>query len=68
MPRSIFTRTRAALVALVAAGVFGYQATGTAAAEVAEEGQFQGPSYAGSASSPTGSKPESKLWFTDGTW
>jgi hypothetical protein len=68
MPRTTFTRARAALVALVAAGVFGFQATGAAAAEVAPEGQYQGPSYAGSASSPTGSKPESKLWFNDGTW
>jgi hypothetical protein len=68
MPRTTFTRARAALVALVAAGVFGFQATGTAAADVAPEDHFQGPSYAGSASSPTGSKPESKLWFHDGTW
>jgi hypothetical protein len=55
-------------LALVAAGLFGYQATGVAAADVAPEGQYQGPSYAGSASSPTGSKPESKLWFNDGAW
>jgi len=55
-------------VALLATLAFAHQATGTAAAAVAPEGQYQGPSYAGSASSPTGSKPESKLWFNDGTW
>ena len=68
MPRTDFRRWRRALVALVAAGAFAYQATGTAAAAVAAAGQYQGPSYAGSASSPTGSKPESKLWFNDGFW
>jgi hypothetical protein len=68
MPSTDFRRWTRALVALVAAGLFGYQATGVAAADVAPKGQYQGPSYAGSASSPTGSKPESKLWFNDGTW
>jgi hypothetical protein len=68
MPGSSCTRRRAALVALMAVGAFTYQATGTAGAAVAEEGRFQGPSYLGSASSPTGSKPESKLWFNDGRW
>ncbi len=29
---------------------------------------FEGPSYTGSGSAPTGSKPESKLWFNDGMW
>jgi hypothetical protein len=29
---------------------------------------YEGPSYAGANSSPTGSKPESKLWFNDGSW
>jgi VCBS repeat-containing protein len=60
-------RWRRTLVALVATVAFAHQATGTAGA-VAAEGQYEGPSYAGSASSPTGSKPQSKLWFNDGTW
>jgi len=29
---------------------------------------FQGPSGTGAGASPTGSKPESKLWFNDGSW
>lgn len=29
---------------------------------------YEGPSYAGSGSAPTGSKPESKLWYNDGIW
>jgi PKD repeat protein len=30
---------------------------------------YEGPSYAGlGTSAPTGEKPESKLWFNDGTW
>ena len=28
----------------------------------------EGLSYAGAASNPTGEKPESKLWFNDGSW
>ncbi|HEV7811016.1 MAG TPA: hypothetical protein VGO64_10480, partial [Candidatus Limnocylindrales bacterium] len=28
----------------------------------------EGPSYAGSSSAPSGSKPESKLWYNDGIW
>ncbi len=29
---------------------------------------YQGPSYAGASGSPSGSKPESKLWWNDGFW
>ena len=29
---------------------------------------FQGPSYTGANSFPSGTKPESKLWFNDGAW
>ena len=29
---------------------------------------FEGPSFTGSGSAPTGSKPESKLWYNDGIW
>jgi hypothetical protein len=41
-----------------------------AAAEVARADiGFRGPAYAaGTSGSPTGSKPESKLWWNDGFW
>lgn len=40
-----------------------------AAAEAApEDVGFEGPSSSGSGSAPTGSKPESKLWWNDGSW
>jgi PKD repeat protein len=29
---------------------------------------FEGPSYTGAGTAPTGSKPESKLWYNDGIW
>jgi len=29
---------------------------------------WEGPSFQGSSGSPTGSKPESKLWYNDGSW
>jgi PKD repeat protein len=29
---------------------------------------YRGPSFAGAGSSPSGSKPESKLWWNDGYW
>lgn len=32
------------------------------------KGDFTGPSYGSTASDPTGSKDESKLWYHDGTW
>jgi PKD repeat protein len=40
------------------------------AAAVADAGDvgFEGPSYAGAGADPTGEKPESKLWFNDGSW
>jgi len=37
-------------------------------ADGAPAGQYQGPSFAWGPTSPTGSKTESKLWITDGTW
>jgi hypothetical protein len=33
-----------------------------------EDVGFEGPSSSGSGSAPTGSKPESKLWWNDGSW
>jgi len=29
---------------------------------------WEGPSYQGASGSPSGSKPESKVWFNDGRW
>jgi len=29
---------------------------------------WEGPSFSGASGSPSGSKPESKLWFNDGSW
>jgi PKD repeat protein len=29
---------------------------------------FEGPSYSGAGAAPTASKPESKLWWNDGSW
>jgi hypothetical protein len=56
-------------VALVAvATLVGFEVATATAADVAPAGQYQGPSFAGGPSSPTGSKPQSKLWFADGSW
>jgi PKD repeat protein len=42
-------------------------APATVSADPGDIGQA-GPIYTGSGSAPTGSKPESKLWFNDGIW
>lgn len=55
--------SRLAAVAAVAAALAGFGAAEAAAADAG----YVGPAY-GSYSSPTGEKPESKLWFADGTW
>ncbi|HEX4930853.1 MAG TPA: DNRLRE domain-containing protein [Gaiellaceae bacterium] len=54
------------LVALLAAACLAGWAAPVGGATVPDVG-YQGPSY-GSASAPTGEKPESKLWFNDGGW
>jgi hypothetical protein len=59
---------RVALVGTAAVALLALQVASAQAADAAAAGQYQGPSYAGGPSSPTGSKPESKLWFTDGSW
>lgn len=59
---------RIPLAAAAVATLLALQVASADAADVAPAGQYQGPSFAGGPSSPTGSKPESKLWFTDGTW
>ncbi|QYG93466.1 DUF4214 domain-containing protein [Iamia sp. SCSIO 61187] len=45
-------------------------APGTAEAVAADPGDvgWEGPSYQGAAGSPSGSKPQSKVWFNDGLW
>ena len=55
--RTAFALTMAA--ALLAFGVDG-------AGAVAANGEYPGP--AAGVTAPTAEKPESKLWFTDGTW
>lgn len=61
-PRSLTRRAAVALATTVALVGFGTEVAGA----VAPEGEYSGPSTG--ASAPTAEKPESKLWFTDGTW
>src|SRR5262245_41664412 len=35
---------------------------------LAQDVGFEGPSFSGAGGTPTESKPESKLWYNDGTW
>jgi PKD repeat protein len=55
---------------ILAAAVVASSALAGAAPVLAAPGDigFEGPSYTGAGSAPTGSKPESKLWFNDGIW
>jgi PKD repeat protein len=63
---SRIARTLLGLVISVAALAAG---TGAASAQApAGDIGFQGAPYAPLTGSPTGSKPESKLWFNDGRW
>ena len=64
-PRSTVTARRAIVALTVAAALlaFGVEEAG---ADPAPEGQYPGPSVG--ASAPTAEKPESKLWYTDGSW
>jgi len=39
-----------------------------AGATGAQDAGFRGPSYAGADSFPSGTKPQSKLWWNDGSW
>jgi len=56
-PRTSLLRLTAIALALLAVG----------AAPVAADVGTRGPSFSG-ASAPTGEKPQSKLWFHDGSW
>ena len=56
---------RSIVVALAALAAIALAAPGTAAADVG----FEGPSFSGAASQPTGEKPQSKAWVTpDRVW
>src|SRR5919107_5780740 len=59
-------RATGALIALLALGpaLIGVQPVAAAPGDIG----FEGPSYTGAGSAPTGSKPESKLWYNDGFW
>jgi hypothetical protein len=50
-----------------AAAVSGKHDNGKKDTSLTEEG-VQGPSFSGATVSPTGDKPQSKLWYTDGIW
>ena len=50
----------------LAVGMLALLAPATAAADV--NVGFEGPSYNGASATPTASKPESKLWWNDGSW
>jgi PKD repeat protein len=63
--RALRLRVTAALVLLGLAGVL-WSPPGVAAA-TGDLG-YQGPSTSNAGTSPTGSKPESKLWWNDGFW
>ncbi|MGH3094180.1 MAG: calcium-binding protein [Gaiellaceae bacterium] len=53
------------LALLLALGAFAFPpVAGAAPGDIG----FEGPSSAGAGSAPTGSKPESKLWWNDGFW
>jgi trimeric autotransporter adhesin len=63
------TRRRVLLSCLAAAGaVVFWSAQATAARAAPGDIGFEGPSTVGSQSSPTGEKPQSKLWWNDGFW
>lgn len=57
-------------VALTATNAAGSDTTTRSGLITASSGVvgFQGPSTVGAGSAPTGEKPESKLWWTDGSW
>ena len=56
-----------ALVVFMAAGLFSVTAPAAVKAAPGDVGQA-GPSFSGSGADPTGTKPESKVWFNDGFW
>ncbi|MCZ2836028.1 fibronectin type III domain-containing protein [Modestobacter sp. VKM Ac-2985] len=63
-------RTAAVLLALLMAGLATVQVLGAPGARAADPTpqMYQGPAFPTAASSPTEDKPQSKLWFADGSW
>ncbi|MGH3036626.1 MAG: DUF7594 domain-containing protein [Gaiellaceae bacterium] len=59
---------RVRLSAVLVAGVLAALLLPAQSAAQAGDIGFQGPSTTGAGSAPTGSKPESKLWWNDGSW
>ena len=55
------------LVAFLVVGLFSITAPAVVHAAPGDVGQA-GPSFTGSGADPTGTKPESKVWFNDGFW
>jgi hypothetical protein len=68
--RSRDVRRPRSLLVLVAAviGVTGVVSSVRTPASAAVDVGYVGPSYGTNVSAPTGQKPESKLWFQDGSW
>jgi PKD repeat protein len=63
-PRMMRRRIEVLLIAVLLCAAAGAQAAQAAPGDIG----FQGASYAPASGSLTGSKPESKLWFNDGSW
>jgi hypothetical protein len=59
---------RVAVTATNAAGSATAESAPTSTVTVAGSVGYRGPSFSGAGTAPTGSKPESKLWFNDGAW
>ncbi len=64
IPRRLIARLAAATLAL---GLLLVLAPALVSADPGDIG-LQGPSFQGASGSPSGSKPESKLWYNDGYW
>ena len=63
------TCARLARPLVVAGAIAALLAVSAPAADAATgDAGYRGPSFAGAGSAPSGSKPESKLWWNDGFW
>ena len=61
-------RLRVRLSAVLVAGVLAALVLPAQSSAQAGDIGFPGPSTSGAGTAPTGSKPESKLWWNDGSW
>lgn len=61
-------RWAAVTVIVLLAALVALQTLVAPAARAAEPQMFQGPAFPTAGSSPTEDKPQSKLWFADGSW